>query len=84
VLWAAGQKRVVREGRERLSELYVGMRDGYIAGEVAIGRAKSQSGIPDYARGDPEQRDVQTRRGLADLMRDFPGNVEPGSREFMN
>ena len=38
MLWEAGQARIGREGRERLAELYVGVRDGYVAGNVATGR----------------------------------------------
>lgn len=84
MLWAAGQKRVAREGRERLAELYVGLRDGFIAAEVAIGRAKSRSGLPEYARGDPEVRGARAKEGLAQLLRDFPANAAPGPPEFMN
>jgi hypothetical protein len=76
-LWDAGQRRVVREGRERLAELYVGVRDGYVAGNVATGKARWSGGdhIPSYVR--PERS--SSGRGLAQLMRDFPGNIAPGS-----
>ena len=40
MLWTAGQRRIGREGRERLAELYVGVRDGYVAGNVGLGKAK--------------------------------------------
>lgn len=83
MLWAAGQKRVGREGRERLAELYVGVRDGYVAGNVATGKAKARGSahVPSYVRPDAEQR--RLGRGLSQLLRDFPGNVG-GEPEFMN
>lgn len=84
MLWTAGQRRVGREGRERLAELYVGVRDGYVAGNVALGKAKAKGGrgpLPTYARPDAEGRQGVAKRGLAQLLRDFPGNVATG-REF--
>ena len=84
MLWTAGQRRTVREGRERLAELYVGVRDGYVAGNVALGKAKAKGGrgyLPAYARPEPEGRQALAKRGLAQLLRDFPGNVATG-REF--
>lgn len=85
MLWAAGQKRVGREGRERLAELYVGVRDGYVAGNVATGKAKARGAahVPSYVRPDAEQRQAMAKRGLGQLLRDFPGNVATG-REFTN
>lgn len=85
MLWTAGQKRVAREGRERLAELYVGVRDGYVAGNVATGKAKPRGSahVPAYVRPDAEQRRAMASRGLAQLRRDFPGNVALG-REFMD
>ena len=85
MLWTAGQRRTVREGRERLAELYVGVRDGYVAGNVATGKAKARGNahIPAYVRPDAEQRRAMAQRGLAQLLRDFPGNVG-GEPEFMN
>ncbi len=85
MLWTAGQVRVGREGRERLAELYVGVRDGYVAGNVATGKAKARGDahIPSYVRPDREQRQVMAKRGLSQLVRDFPGNVAQG-REFTN
>lgn len=77
MLWDAGQERVAREGRERLRELHIGVRDGYVAGEVAIGRARySGSGKPGYLGGievvhDPARQDAT----LARLARMFPGQV---------
>jgi len=78
MLWTAGQQRTVREGRERLTELYVGARDGYIAGNVAIGKAKARGDIrPAYARNDrPTLRSPAARdRALAKLGLMFPGMV---------
>ena len=85
MLWEAGQARTVREGRERLAELYVGVRDGYVAGNVATGKAKAHGDahIPSYARPDREQRQVMAKRGLGRLVADFPGFVAQG-REFTN
>ena len=83
MLWTAGQRRVAREGRERLAELYVGVRDGYVAGNVATGKAKARGDapIPPYARPDAEARRAMATRGLAQLARDFPANVG-GESEF--
>lgn len=85
MLWTASQRRVAREGRERLAELYVGVRDGYVAGNVATGKAKPRgtAHVPAYARPDAEQRRALASRGLAQLRRDFPGNVARGT-EFTN
>jgi len=83
VLWDAGQQRLAREGRERLAELYVGVRDGIVAADVATGRAKTRGDIrPSYVRGDdrpeplrtPAQRDM----ALASLAAAFPGMVRRG------
>ena len=62
VLWDAGQQRTAREGRERLTELYVGVRDGYVAGNVSVGRAKWKGGgqIPAYAKTNPETPRAQS------------------------
>lgn len=80
--WAAGQKRLGREARERLAELYVGVRDGYVAGLVASGQAKARgdSHVPGYAKPDPG---ATKPRGLAELVADFPGAVSNRS-EFRN
>ena len=85
MLWEAGQARIGREGRERLAELYVGVRDGYVAGNVATGKAKAHGGahIPSYLQPDAEARQAMAKRGLGQLRRDFPGNVITG-REFMS
>ena len=81
MLWTAGQRRTVREGRERLAELYVGVRDGYVAGNIATGKAKARGGaqVPSYLRPDPEKRRATATRGLRQLMRDFPGSVARGA-----
>ena len=80
MLWDAGQERIAREGRERLAELYVGVRDGYVAGRVA-GGASTWKGdgehVPSYARSDvPVQRSPAVRDStLAKLGAMFPGMV---------
>mgnify|MGYP000335681777 CR=1 FL=1 len=82
MLWTAGQERVQRESRERLAELYVGVRDGYVAGNVATGKAKwsGSEHVPAYARSDtPVQRSPEVRdRTLAKLSTMFPGIVRRG------
>jgi hypothetical protein len=81
VLWTAGQERVSRENRGRLTELFVGVRDGYLAGLVGAGQATWKGGgdhLPSYARMDvptvrsPGVRDVT----LAKLGVMFPGIVK--------
>jgi hypothetical protein len=79
MLWHAGQKRSVREERGRLAELYVGVRDGYLAGLVASGQAKARhSGGPSYLRdAEAEPQTVQDYRAtLARLGALFPGSVK--------
>jgi hypothetical protein len=80
VLWDAGQQRTVREGRERLAELYVGVRDGYVAGRVAAGASTWKGGehVPSYTRSErptpvrsPAERDMT----LAQLGLMYPGMV---------
>lgn len=85
MLWAAGQRRVVREERDRLAETYIAVRDAYVAGNVAIGRVKSKrnSHVPSYAQPDAETRRRQAKLGLAQLKTDFPGHVA-GTPEFRN
>ena len=82
MLWAAGQARVARESRERLVELYVGVRDGQLASEVTLGRAKFRggSGKPSYLRAGRREELVQRSpairdRALAELGAMFPGMV---------
>jgi hypothetical protein len=79
VLWVAGQKRVAREGRERLAELFVGVRDGYLAAEGYIGdRIKMRGGgIPAYARGEAPTQSIEAQRAtFARLARMFPGAIQ--------
>jgi hypothetical protein len=71
MLWWAGQKRVGREARERMTELYVGVRDGYLAARLG-----SKVGQPDYTH--PDSGAPRARRGLTQLLGDFPG-VEHGA-----
>ena len=84
MLWDAGQARIAREGRDRLVELYVGVRDGHVASEVSLGRARWRGGAhaPRYVRGSLEeivQRSPEIRdRALAELGAMFPGMVRRG------
>jgi hypothetical protein len=78
MLWEAGQRRVVREGRERLTELFVGVRDGYVAGLVASGQAKPRGSnrAPDYARADAAPPSAASQRAtIGRLAAMFPGQV---------
>ena len=80
MLWNAGQARIARESRDRLVELYVGVRDGHVASEVSLGRAKWKGGAqaPRYVRGseEPVERSPEIRdRALAELGAMFPGMV---------
>jgi len=80
MLWDAGQQRVTREGRERLAELYVGVRDGYLAANVAAGKVTWKGGgdhVPAYAQSDaPIQRSPAERDAtLTQLSVMFPGMV---------
>lgn len=84
MLWEAGQARVGRESKERLSELYLAFHDGYITAQVDLKKATAHgSTIPSYARPDAEEEARLGKRGLAQLMADFPGQAERG-REFTN
>ena len=83
MLWDAGQQRIVREGRARLAELYAGVRDGYVAGNVAAGKARWSGGgehVPSCARSDvPVERSPAIRDStLAKLGAMFPGMVRRG------
>lgn len=83
MFWTAGQKRMEREDRKRLTELYVGVRDGYLAAEATVGRVTMRGdATPSYAQPDPAQRRVSAARGLAQLMRDFPSSVSKGPAEM--
>ena len=86
MLWDAGQQRVTRESRERLTELYFGVRDGYVAGNITVGRAKWKGGdgTPSYARSDRPAAPIIRRSpairdmALAQLSEAFPGIVRRG------
>ena len=81
MLWDAGQERIAREGRERLAELYVGVRDGYVAGRVAGGASKWSGGgehVPSYARppaSQPAHSPAERDMTLAQLGIMYPGMV---------
>lgn len=82
MFWNAGQARQARESRERLVELYVGVRDGYVSGNVSVGRARFKGGYqaPRYVRqtsgGETVLRSPAERdRALAKLGAMFPGMV---------
>lgn len=83
MLWDAGQQRIAREGRERLTELFVASRDAALDVLVSTGQAKSHGSwsLPTYARseregprGTPAERDLT----LARLGLMFPGMVRRG------
>lgn len=78
MLWEAGQRRVNREGEARLRELYVGVRDGYIAAEAAAGRVTMRSSAtPAYLHGEQPRDDARAQRAaLGRLSQMFPGNVK--------
>lgn len=79
MLWDAGQQRISRESRERLTELYRGARDGYLAAEIAVGRVTARGDpTPPYARADevaPPSAAAQAVT-LARLATMFPGSVQ--------
>lgn len=84
MLLDAAQDRVALAQRQRLIELYVGVRDGYLSGRVAGGASKLKSGsthVPAYAQPDrpatPGPRDVAAYRAtLMRLATLFPGSVK--------
>jgi hypothetical protein len=84
MLWTAGQERMTRERNARLAELFVTARDAALDVGVTTGQltAKGSWGLPFYVRPDAEQRQAAAKRGLAQLMADFPGNVARG-KEFV-
>ena len=74
---------MTREARGRLAELYVGVRDGYLAGIVGSGQAKWSGGgdhRPSYARPESAQEALRSPAGrdatLARLGVMFPGMVK--------
>ncbi len=85
MFWAAGQQRMERESRNRLTELYVGVRDGVQQSllrtvAVTVDRLPDLT-LPSYVQPDPVHRRVSAARGLAQLMRDFPSSVSRGPGE---
>lgn len=77
MLWEAGQERTGRERRARMAELYTGVRDGYLAADLAVGRLKANGDPrPSYIRElapAPSARDQQAT--LARLAMMFPGLI---------
>ena len=85
MLWDAGQARQARESRDRLVELYVGVRDGYVSGEVrsagrssaAATRCRATSSGPAATSSSCARRRRATEE-LAKLGAMFPGMVRRG------
>ncbi len=77
MLWEEGQKRVGRERRERLTELYTAGVDAYVAGNVAIGVAKANGDVtPAYVRASAPASSIEAQRAtLTRLAAFFPGSV---------
>ena len=80
MLWEAGQRRLARERRERLAELFTAFRDAALDVLVSTGQAKPRGTwrLPAYARPErveavrtPAERD----RALARLGALIPGSV---------
>lgn len=90
MLWAAGQKRVVREARAGLVDLFTGVRDGYMAVMSQTGQLQRTLRLPEYVttalaeERSPEQRNADTAADLARLMRDVPPNTVREPMEFRN
>lgn len=84
MLWTAGQERMTRERNARLVELFVTARDAALDVGVTTGQLTSKGswGLPSYIETGP-QRQAIARRGLRQLIADFPGNVATG-KEFTN
>ena len=81
MLWTAGQERLGRESRDRLTELYVTGRDAYIGAQVALGRAKTSGGAfrPGYAGDEAPRATVEAQWAtLGRISRMFPGAVRRG------
>jgi hypothetical protein len=81
MLWSEGQKRLVRERRDRLTELFTASRDAALDVLVSTGQAKPKGAwaLPSYARrpvGEAPQRTPAERdRALAALAVMYPGVV---------
>jgi hypothetical protein len=82
MLWEAGQRRVVYESRLRRAELFQAVRDAILDADIAVGRARPRGPrrIPDYLELDRDP--AAPKRGLAQLVADFPTHVSRGDREF--
>ena len=80
MLWRAGQERVGRESRARLTELFTAARDAAMDVGVTTGQLKPQGTwrLPSYVRAEPRQvlRSPAARdAALAKLGVMFPGIV---------
>ncbi len=84
MLWEEDQRRIVRERRDRMVELFQAARDAQISADILVGRVKSRGGdgTPAYARPmrgesrDAVPRSPQIRdRALAALGAMYPGMV---------
>lgn len=84
MLWTASQHRLTRESRERRAELYQAGRDSFVDGAIAAGLVKARGArrLPDYLRGEPDPD--AAKRGLAQLMHDYPRHIARGGRRFAN
>jgi hypothetical protein len=68
MLWNAGQKRIAREGRDRLAELFVAARDAGMDVLVRSGQAKPKGTwrAPSYIQPDQAAQRPAAPTGLAD------------------
>jgi hypothetical protein len=84
MLWTAGQQRMVRERTARLAELFTAARDASLDVGVSTGHLTSKGAwhLPSYILPDSDQRLAARKRGLGQLVADFPGNIAAG-REFV-
>lgn len=84
MLWMAGQERIRRESRDRRAETWEAVRDAYVAGNVATGKAKWSEGprLPAYVTlAAPKTTDpAERQRALARLGAMFPGSVTQTGR----
>jgi hypothetical protein len=82
MLWNAGQKRVSRQGRDRLAELFVAARDAAMDVLVSTGQAtpKGTWRRPSYIESEAPQRPAAKTTAdrdamLAQLSAAFPNSV---------
>lgn len=72
IFWAAGQERVARDQRSRMTEIFAGVRDGYTAAQVAGEAWKLKDGgtldLPAYVTEGRPDPNVKTGE---DLYRDW-------------